>query len=448
MTQLLQLEFPEEVRRLVRDEETLKDLQHGAINDQRIFHRSSVHGSQEQQEANRPEHRYIDSHHPRAARFLKLCEAIRQRGFAIWGNYTLKEVFALPENPPVFTYQEVTRTVDRWKAGPQEERQRHLLDLFLTDGVMNPQRCQSFWHRLMEIRDGHLSLVAGEDLEEKVREGLKTASEINRLIEFLAVERGLFRDHVFSVDEWRALYHVFAKWAHFRKLQYYEEQRADERTLLYRVFEQLSSRDQAALYSSFHSFAPGRDPDPGPEFVELALRISRRAAQAAVDLALQRFVEPNGAEVFWAAAFDDAAKMILFDPNSLLYTDQENRKTFRRLAERAQTQEEIQLNFLTFFQQLVYGAKQGGSFSSQNCQKILSDHELLGFVWQATVTKPLNPRMAGSLRQHRNAIIDNLASKADMPLPDWWNRLEEVKFFSDDQSQEDKPDERNRLANA
>lgn len=440
LTQLLRVEFPDEAQRLVADRETMKDLQYGSLRDR---HRSNALGGQEPQEKNRPEQKHIKADHPRIERFRELCEAIRQRGFGTWGSYKLDKVFALPDNPPILTYQEVTSAVDRWEAEPPKQRQKRLKDFLSTDGSWDSQRCQAFWHRLMEIRDGHLSLVAGEDLEEQVRRGLKTASEMNRLIEFLAVEHGLFRKRVFSIDEWRELFGVFAKWAHFRKLSYYEELRAEERTLLDRIFEQLTSEDRAALYPSFCSLDQHHDPDPGPAFTELVSQLSRKAAQAAVTLVLQHFSMPNGVGFFWSASYyKDAAKMILFDPNSLLYTDQDNRGAFRALAENAQTQETVQLNFLTFFQQLVSGATQGNAFPFENCRSLLSMSEVLAFVWQAAVIKPLNPRMAGSLRNLRTAVVKNhWASDSDMPIPAQWAKLEEAGFFSTDQNQDDKLDE-------
>ncbi|HEX8322138.1 hypothetical protein [Longimicrobium sp.] len=110
--------------------------------------------------------------------------------------------------------------------------------------------------------------------------------------------------------------------------------------------------------------------------------------------------------------------------------DQKHLERFEILSAEAGDNIVVQLNFLTFFRQLAYGATEGGSFSRSGCLRLLENTELLRLIWRASTARPLNPRVAGSLRQHREQIAAHLGTDEPMPLPAWWQRLEESGFWA------------------
>lgn len=428
--QLLQLEFPNEIRRALMDQEVVRDLQEGSLRD--IFSVTARKTDTDAKSQIRPELKFVEAH-PQKERFLQLCEAIRQRGLGAWTYYPLVTTFQLPENPPVLTYKEGVEIIDEWLGVPTLEKDTLLSKRLSVDGILDRRKCRAFWHIQMNIRNLRMTEIIDEALEERIQKGLGDLSSLNSLASSLAIGIGGFRDELLSVDEWKALYQLSAKWAHFRSPEYYAKVRKEERDLLLQSFGDLNSENKAALYPILKPSQFRDEPRKAPEFVEVVRTLANESGKAAISVLLERFVAPDGLDSLWARDSTDPQKLVLFQHDSSLYQEQDRRRTLLDLALRAKENEHIQLNFLTFFRQLAYGATEPSSFPADECRKILRDSEVLSAIWTAALARPLNPRIVGSLRPQRNSLIrTGLLSPEAVAIPQWWAQLEAAGFWKNE----------------
>jgi len=126
-------------------------------------------------------------------------------------------------------------------------------------------------------------------------------------------------------------------------------------------------------------------------------------------------------------------KNVLFNNNSPLFRDEKNRAAFEALAARAASAPAVQQNFVQFTRMLLYGAIEGGSFNREAARCIVRDVDLMKVIWSAALATPLNPRMAGGLREKRlrlvsDGVIDQAYADAMLTIPDWWEVLEGTFF--------------------
>ena len=112
LLQLLKMEFPEESRKVLGNEEVLKDLESGWVREGLTRSRSASHGDAANKK--RVEESLIGYDHPERQRFLDLCNAIRERGLLAWGRYGLRALISVPDDVSALTHAEVLEIANAW----------------------------------------------------------------------------------------------------------------------------------------------------------------------------------------------------------------------------------------------------------------------------------------------------------------------------------------------
>lgn len=430
LAQLLKTEFPNEVQSLLQDPSVLKKLQYRGLN--RYVHDRERSGSGSGNE-DRPEKEHISPEHPDQKRFMQLCEAIAQRGFLEWNGYQLKDLLQIPEIMPLVTRQEAVALSNDWLGATDSAGQTAVLESALSQvASRGTDATRALWARLLEVRDSHLGGVIDMEFESDMIEGLEEGERLLDLVQQFADGRCGLKTGVLRLEEWRELRSHVGKWAHFTRHPAHEKLRARESELMEYTFGMLTQSEKAHVVSVF-SPEDLVDPIPGRVFIETTWRIQAAARESAIEVAVSRFEMPDGLEIAWGDGKDQVVRTILLDPDSPLYTDSVHYERLKAVATQAAGNSSIQQNFLTFFRQLAYGAQNGGTFSQRDCERLLGKNDLLGVIWSAAVVRPLNPRVAGTLRQFRAFIGGHYASLDSMPLPAWWQRLEDTGFWASDQ---------------
>jgi len=295
-------------------------------------------------------------------------------------------------------------------------------------GRVDPRKARAFWAILMRLRDLHLGGVIDQETESDLKAGLKTASAMTAIARLIGLERGGFRTGDLESGDWTSLLQVTARWAHFRSFEYYETIRAEERELVRSAFYELPRQAKGELYPWLSRRDTRRD--TGPDFDALLVELTNAAAGAAVDNVLALFEQPQGLQILWGEKGASApAKAVVFSQESPLYKDETQTLRLIDAASRASESAIIHGNFLTLFRQLAYGATEGGSFSREECVAIIGKAPVIKAIWGAAVAQPLNPRVAGSLREQRSAIAPKFTAEENLPPPGWWRELEEFGFF-------------------
>ncbi len=423
LVQLLRFEFPLESGELVRDSKAVNSLQYGGF-------LGTVGGTGAPKP--HPEEQYAPTDIRQRRRFMELCEYLRQASPESWVYYDLASQANLPENEPSFSYQEVSNLVDGWEASTPAKRPKLIRGaLRRKGGRLDSQKIREFWAILMKLREVHLSGVIETQVEEAVKKGMKTASEMTTIADLVGIEFGCFANGDLGPNEWVSLLQVSARWARFALFDYYEEERVAERDLVKRSFEELPSRSKADLFT----FLSLRDPERnlGAAFEALLEEFKGAAALEAANRVLGLLNQEAGLEILWGEKPGSASlKAVVFSRSSPLYENADVNRSFLDIAATAGQDPLVHANFLTLFRQLAYGATTGGSYSRDECQKIVQLAPVINAIWNAAVARPLNPRVAGSLREQRAAIAPGITPEANLPLPTWWKKLEEMGFFKPD----------------
>jgi len=430
LAQLLKFEFPEEVESLIDDPETMKDIELSFFKE---FRASDVDPFGQRSENNsdgreRPERQHIDPDNPLIGRFLSLCGGLRERGIMAWGRLELRGLLLIPDEMPAITMKEAGDVADAWlsDSDPDSRRSRFTKSLAYYGGS-NPEKQKAVWATFLELRENHLSAVIDKELDSELVEGIATAGQLLELIhEFWEGPYG-YRASVLGVEEWKELRSHVIQWAHFSHGEQSIALRTQEWKFLEYTFDELSRADQASLAEVLRIITT-RDPEPGSGYIDVAKSMRDKARRSGIEEILTRFSAPGGAEFLWGER-DTNAKSLLVGPSSPIFSDPSYLARLRSIAARAGDDVSIQSNFLTFFRQLAYGATEGGSFSRPAVLRWLKRPDLLQMIWVAATIRPLNPRIAGSLREHRQAVGSLVGSVESMPLPPWWERLEASGFF-------------------
>lgn len=63
---------------------------------------------------------------------------------------------------------------------------------------------------------------------------------------------------------------------------------------------------------------------------------------------------------------------------------------------------------------------------------MLGASDIISKIWLAAVANPLNPRIAGSLNEHRRKISKLGIDVGVLDTPEWWKRLEEIGFLKEE----------------
>ncbi len=428
MCLMLRFEFPESIRKLARDEKAVADIEAGyvkKISDKHILKNSQKDEVKEEL----PEYLYAPNGEEEHKHFLRLCNAIRERG-VFRGRYRLPKLFKLADEPPVITFKEIDDVISKLSDLQAEKRLDELRQWLTTNNYLEMRKAQAFVDGLVELRNSHLDSIVNADLEEDLKGGLRMASLMTIIIRYVAIDLGGFKNGILNSENWLIMFRHFARWAHFSTFDYYKEVREEEHQLLEDTLADMSISIQSQILEAREldpDFPFEKHPEP---FEKVVQKIHNKLEVNVSDRLIETFETPDGLESFWAIEFHVKGKHLLFNDKSQFHKNNSYRARLKEISLKAKKNSDIQRNFLTYFRMLYYGGyKEGGSFPRSECQALLKDHELLKLIWEAAVAQPLNPRMAGSLYRDRHDLIKQGIPEDLLPTPRWWERIEKAGFF-------------------
>jgi hypothetical protein len=421
---MLRFEYAEQTKKLVLDKAAIDDIA-GSY----IFKHQDAEQTRKETKVDLPELNFAPKTDSERDRFLKLCNAIRERG-VFHGRYRLGQLLALADDPPALTYKEIDDELDILNALRPEQRLQTLRAWLMQEGVFDVRKAQAFMDGLIELRNSHLEGLADCKLEEEIVSGLKIASLITDIMKYLGIDLSGFVNGTLNSSSWINMFTHFGHWSHFSRLAYYEKVREEERQLLKETAAVLPTSLITEILEARELSHFFRRQSPDSEFEQTWKEIKESLEIKTSESLVKHFEEPNGLEQFWAIEYDAKGKRLLFDIKSHFHTNASCRGKLAEIAIKAQDNAHIQVNYLTYFSMACHGAfDQAASFLQSDCRELLNDSKLVKMVWDAAVARPLNPRMAGSLRQDRQKLIKEGISEDTLDIPEWWKRLEEVGFF-------------------
>lgn len=428
LAQLMRSEFPEETRHMIDDHKVIEDLRMGHIRD--LMRRDRPAGEQQATTVS-PVIGYAPRDAQSAARFWQLYNALRNRELLLKGRYSVRQLFTLPDEPPAITWKELETFV----AGLSGDRCRHLRTwLSNAAGAVHAARLEAAFYLVIEMRQGVLSQAADAKLDDDRKRLCSEAGLLTNILECLVVDLGAFSSGALPIDAWKALLQHVQRWSNFTKLDEYLQLRTAEHALLKESITVMTPDLRAAALELFdiHDTSAGEIED---HFTTLIRELRTDLAKHAAETLLAAFASPDSLDALLAGNRNVTMRRILLLPSSPLYRDNDYRKAFLDLAERAMSDPVIQSNFVEFVERLFYEAVEGGSLGRDELRKLFRDVDVIEAVWRAALATPLNARTAGGLRLRRRRLVDDgVLTETDanslLPLPEWWAVLEDT-FLED-----------------
>lgn len=425
--QILRMEFPRPTKDLANDPEAISSIE------MREFREASQKKGDQVAET-LPEERHApdSSIDPNGnARFRALCAALANRGW-LRGRYELTQLLTLFDDPPLLTWSESFELRDRLSSLSPQDRVAGLRTWLVPPGSSEPipSRAEALFIRMVELRDLYLDHAVEAHSPEEIRAHVRDALGVSQLIRAMIEELRLFSAGMLTATSWLSLYDHISKWARFHRDPVYGSAREDERVLLRASLVGLPAETAVGIVES-RPAADASDRNIGGEseqFLEDAAAANSTVSTLTAEYLVEGFASPERLATYWGVDWNWKAKSLLFDPESRFH-EPDMRHRLRAIASRAESDESIHENFFTYLRMLCYGAFDfAGSFSPTGCEELLKDSDLLGIVWAAAVARPFNWRSAGSLRDNRDKILGMGVSASVVPLPPWWQPLEETFF--------------------
>ena len=418
LVQMLRLEFLSESLALIEDEEVVKSIEQGVAR--------QLLGGGEELEKEAPEERFVlESPPARRKRFLRLCQAIRDRKVYLT-ELGLVDLYHLVDRPPVITWKEFYELLEVGRHGELalQSKLRELLEA--TDDEDKRRKMDAIWNRLIHGRERAWSMAIDADDQEAIRERLYPLGTIDALIRDMGIVLGSFRDGLLGPSHWLLFWKDVIDWDRFTNVPEYLSLRHDERSLALELASEMTDEDKANTWLQLEcsiDFELHLE-DLSPPLEELQGTLFTIFQTCAVNLALERFATPEGVEGFWGRHDQTPEKRVAFDSESAFHGS-EARARLLDTAERAVDDVGIQRNFLTYLRMLLHGATEGSSFDRSQCRALLHDRDLLQSVWRAALASPLNPRVVGSLKRQLLAAEHAEITGIQLDRPSWWTAMEE-----------------------
>ena len=452
LCQLLRLEFPVEAHQLADDAKAVAELASGKDREE-MARRGGVRkdGAGSLAElSTRADLRHIadDKDAVRKSRFRVLCDAIRDRGSFAERALGVAQMFRLLEHPPILTWREYGRIWDDvhplLAAGGHDEAgarvQSWLRAADSVAGTVDDEeaaraRFAELFVRTVKAREGQLEAAIREDTAAALQEQLAMVRVFTDLLRLLGIGLRGFKDGALGAEAWQALVGHFYQWAHFNRPAYHARLRDDEASLLIDLAGEVPAEAAAAILASgYHDDVHHHGRGGRPESWRRAVRAAySRLGETAAEQALETFNRPGGIRSLLLS--DAPAARLLFDPDSAFHAPRIQAR-LRQTAQRARIDGPVYENVSAYWSQLTYGAfgehfgAQPSYLSRLACQNLLRSAGLTAALWKAVVSRPLNPRTAGSLRQDRDHIIRLGVPARSLPTPGWLRALERMGFWA------------------
>ena len=408
---LMKLEFPEEVRRLVADEAALDSLAYGHWTDDLFGPRSPASPRK------RPELRHAPSESPGLERFTQLCDALAQHNTRLTTE-SLHRHFLLVEQPAPVTRREARQLFDGFEPANGFERRR-LVANFFRARRSRVRLDQAVFTRAIALREDFLGAAteaAAEDAVLRWRDRALTAGE---LVGELLARQAEVGTVGLDATTWTVLFEHFAKWAPWRRPDYYIPLRDQEQRLLASAADRLPEDLQVQVLPTLLSVArTAGDAAPG-EFGDQVRAIGDDFAASVAVRLLRRFSEQDGIEALWSPG-RSIERDLATDADSPFHSAT-MRVQLAALANAAADNTVVHDNFLSYLRMLRSGALQaGGPFSVDGCRRLLADRAFTSMLWSAAVARPLNLRTVGTLRENREQMIEQLGiPRSAFKRPNW-----------------------------
>jgi len=355
------------------------------------------------------------------AEFLKLMNAMRDLiPFEKWDN--LRYWARLEDDPPIFTWKEFRKIVEDWRGNPT----RTSLEQLVTSHAERMETkteivLRDLFGTVIAYREQRLAQAADSGTESELVTAVEMAqiclSMLNMLISDLQGFSG--RDPFLLTSDFKRMFEHFSKWAHFTNHPAYVQARTEETKVL-KLAAQGTSNNAGEILEALKPWDPLSSP-MGREAQVLMDHVVDELILGVIGELRGRFTRKDGIGSMWGHDRHLAGKWILFRRDSGFYSE-DDLEFLKSIVGRAGTDVVIHLNLLQFVSMLGNALRHGLKvLSPSELRPLASDKEIMPLVWQGAISRRIQPRTLGSLKEIRSRLVEALGDEKLLPAPDWWD---------------------------
>ncbi len=326
-------------------------------------------------------------------------------------------------NPPLITWREFNKFFLDWKKKPELSTAEGFIERHSAQfDFPKEDTLREFFETSAHYRDGCLSKAADSKTQEELTKRVEEADLTLLLLKKLSIEAKGFATGLFTARQFEIFYGTVTKWAHFRKPSEYGPIRDSELQLLEEVIGSAPQYAREFIDVVKPWVDHGYPGEPGPHIRNiqdsLAIRLQEEIAVSLID----QFKKPDGLLNLRGSQTSFADAYVAFREKSPLFADEKLFKQFKAVALLANSNSEIQKNFLQFMGLLEYGHSHGlrGARNS-DLEGILKNKELMKLVWEAATCNRIQYRMLKDLEDDRTKF-NSLLGEEILTMPDWTSK--------------------------
>ena len=222
------------------------------------------------------------------------------------------------------------------------------------------------------------------------------------------------------ISDFTGMFHHFSKWAHFVNPQY-QQTRIEEANAL-KLATQEASNSAREILDALKAWDPLRGP-MAKEAQVLMEGVVAELVPALIGELRNRFTRKDGISSMWGHDRHVVEKWILFRRDSGFYS--RNGLEFIKLTVgRASTDAIIHSNLLQFVLMIGNAARHGLKvLGPSDVNPLARDKEIMPLLWQGAVSRKIQPRTLGSLKEVRSRLVELLGDEKLLLTPDWWDNV-------------------------
>lgn len=429
--QLLRIEFPEVFREFMQDNEIIDDIAFGRLWDKQKDITRQAFGSDKKEDV--PEwkkkieakvNKYEDINKDR---FFTIYESLRECG-GFTTPERVKNHLLVIEVPELMTWSEYYDLKGRLVA-LEDSGVINELKKFISDNKKSRdiERVREFIKTLLREREQIWNNLIDMHSQDEMKVELEAVGQIMRICNLLIDLDEIFvgSNPVFDKATFEEWFGLLYKWANFKEpKELYELLRNEEKELLLRMIKKNLFRASEIAEWLRGKLRNSHFFDREKAFVDLRNEITVILEKKLTEDLLNRFEKTDGIKELWPNDMYGTEKQILFKDGTTFHT-QENYVKLKIIADKAKNTLEIQKNFVELLRMLCYGATEGimGWVTQEDVRKLIGKKDFFNIIWTASVCRPLNRRLVGSLEEYIKQLSLVVQDQGYFERPPWWLTL-------------------------
>lgn len=431
LAQLLRMEFPDVFKEFMQDSKIIEDIASGRLWDKQKDVNQHAFGSDKKEEEpewkTKIEAMLVKYGDINKERFIVIYESLREcGGFTV--PERVKNHLLVIEVPELMTWSEYGEIKSRLIAiddtGVQNELRKFISESKKSKDI---ERVREFIKMLLREREQIWSSLIDLHSQDEMKALIGEVNKIMRLCDLLIDIDEIFAGNnlIFDKVTFEEWFGFLSKWFHFKEPKdLYVSLRNSEQALLRKMINKNLFRVSEMAEWLRGKLRDSAFMDSEKAFSDIQKEITDILEKKLTEDLLTRFERSDGIKGLWPGDMFGTEKKILFKDDTLFHA-QDSYDRLKVIADKAKNNLEIQKNFVEFLRMLFYYATEGvlGWVSHEDVIKLVKKEEFFKIIWNASICRPLNRRLVGSLEGYIKKLSAVITDEKYFERLQWWQAL-------------------------